>query len=321
MSVEVLERLLSDAIGDLHGEISSRSDSAEMSCLDCSKSIGEKSKYVVCRGCYFKRRRKVVKEVCIEYLGGKCTSCSSSFVHRAMDFRTTKDHKTLVAFIIKGSTPKTIAEEVSKCELLCSNCNRIGDSESDIEYTHHLEDLRDTITSATLTLEEKLQIVLTALSEKFHSVGRSAAETSDEICTVDGCSRSVMVKPYCGAHYHRYKRNISFDKPIRNNYRNGSICLDCKDDRKVVSKWSRCVSCYEKLRRRVVKLVCVMHLGNKCSECLETFPVELYDFHHLRDKTISVGRLLSNKAAMTIASEVDKCALICSNCHRAEHSD
>jgi hypothetical protein len=58
-----------------------------------------------------------------------------------------------------------------------------------------------------------------------------------------------------------------------------------------------------------------------CMSCKERHPACL-DFHH-RDpmqKTLSVGVLICRCAAMdTILEEIEKCDVLCSNCHRKLH--
>lgn len=77
---------------------------------------------------------------------------------------------------------------------------------------------------------------------------------------------------------------------------------------------------YEVLKRRAVK-----YKGGKCSRCGKTFPLACYDFHHTNpsNKAHSICRLISNMAKWSrIEAELDKCILVCANCHRIiEHGD
>lgn len=90
---------------------------------------------------------------------------------------------------------------------------------------------------------------------------------------------------------------------------------DCRD--------SYCISCrikYTNERSRSIKAQCVEYLGGKCKKCgLKTENYEIYDFHHRdpsqKDITISKRRLAFN----TLKSELDKCDLVCANCHRIIH--
>lgn len=62
-------------------------------------------------------------------------------------------------------------------------------------------------------------------------------------------------------------------------------------------------------------------MGGGCERCGETNPVCL-EFHHLdeSEKKYSVGRLISNTPSIeTVMNEVEKCQLLCRNCHRQVH--
>lgn len=57
---------------------------------------------------------------------------------------------------------------------------------------------------------------------------------------------------------------------------------------------------------------------NKCSKCGDNRWYVL-DFHHLSDKKYEVSKLIWNSTLEKIKTEIDKCILLCSNCHREEH--
>ena len=52
-----------------------------------------------------------------------------------------------------------------------------------------------------------------------------------------------------------------------------------------------------------------------CVDCGETDPVVL-EFDHLRDKAFAIGPELRNKSWESILVEVEKCEVVCANCHR-----
>jgi hypothetical protein len=54
---------------------------------------------------------------------------------------------------------------------------------------------------------------------------------------------------------------------------------------------------------------------NPCIDCGETDPVVL-EFDHLRDKSFSIGGKLTTQTWSAILAEIEKCEVVCSNCHR-----
>lgn len=78
------------------------------------------------------------------------------------------------------------------------------------------------------------------------------------------------------------------------------------------------------VRRSIVtRTVLEAKFGKACTECGETHPACL-DFHH-----VDPGQKVANVAAMRqngwtreqVLSELEKCVLLCANCHRKLHYD
>ncbi len=55
--------------------------------------------------------------------------------------------------------------------------------------------------------------------------------------------------------------------------------------------------------------------GKKCTDCGIIYPYFVLDFHHLQDKEWNVSKLYQ-KSRSRIKEEMNKCVLICANCHR-----
>jgi hypothetical protein len=70
-------------------------------------------------------------------------------------------------------------------------------------------------------------------------------------------------------------------------------------------------------KRKVVKLWSIKYLGGKCAVCgYDRCPVAL-DFHHIRGKKeFSVGDIGYSRSWKKLKQELDKCVLLCANCHR-----
>ncbi len=73
--------------------------------------------------------------------------------------------------------------------------------------------------------------------------------------------------------------------------------------------------------RRNMKLQAIKMLGGKCSICGYNRCIDALEFHHKdpkqKDFKIGAGNTISWKE---YKSEVEKCILVCSNCHKEIHS-
>ena len=73
-------------------------------------------------------------------------------------------------------------------------------------------------------------------------------------------------------------------------------------------------------RRRAVKQKAVDYLGGECSNCGYNKCIGSLDFHHLdpkeKDLNYSLFKTIFNKR---LTDELDKCILLCANCHRELH--
>lgn len=77
---------------------------------------------------------------------------------------------------------------------------------------------------------------------------------------------------------------------------------------------------YSSERRRDIKRQAVEYMGGNCVDCgLKTDKVEVYDFHHLDPTTKDFSVFQNAKSFRTIRPELDKCVLLCANCHRIRH--
>ncbi len=69
-------------------------------------------------------------------------------------------------------------------------------------------------------------------------------------------------------------------------------------------------------RRRKIKTLAIEFKGGKCQVCgYDKYPGAL-DLHHLRDKKFGIGDKGYTRSWEKIKEELDKCLLVCSNCHR-----
>ena len=85
---------------------------------------------------------------------------------------------------------------------------------------------------------------------------------------------------------------------------------DCKD----------CRATRQQQIRRTSKVRAIEYKGGKCENCGGVFHYAAFDFHHVNPEEKEI-----NPSAMRHWSwdrqkaELDKCVLLCANCHRIEH--
>ena len=79
-------------------------------------------------------------------------------------------------------------------------------------------------------------------------------------------------------------------------------------------------------RKLEMKISAITYKGSKCEDCGIAFPVyppNVFDFHHINpdEKEHGLNQLLRRRRSITgdVKEELDKCVLLCSNCHRMRH--
>lgn len=146
----------------------------------------------------------------------------------------------------------------------------------------------------------------------------------------DGCSVRMISekigKSYTAVRYQLAKFGLKtkFDKFGRTK----DECRDCGDKLTAKNKYRSqnrkiCKVCVNKLRviqLKENKQKLVDYKGGKCESCGYDRCVTALDFHHLdpKEKEFTIG---SNKGKSweALKVEVDKCAMVCANCHREIH--
>jgi predicted HNH restriction endonuclease len=73
-----------------------------------------------------RKRRKKVRQMAVEYKGGKCQVCGYDKCTKALEFHHIKGAEKDFGISDRGYTRslKKIRDELDKCILLCANCHR-----------------------------------------------------------------------------------------------------------------------------------------------------------------------------------------------------
>lgn len=103
---------------------------------------------------------------------------------------------------------------------------------------------------------------------------------------------------YCTKHQEEYSTYSSGHK---------YVCKKCCTER--VSE-----------RRRELKRLAVEYKGGKCEDCGYCKSVSALEFHHVdpSQKDFAIGTI-GSRSFEKLKVELDKCKMLCANCHREEH--
>ena len=100
------------------------------------------------------------------------------------------------------------------------------------------------------------------------------------------------------------------------------VCVACCVARNKLSREKNRAAYNQKSneRRHERKKRMIEYKGGKCLDCSGQFHWSAMDFHHLDSTTKhrDPGLLMGNTDE-TLKKEVDKCVLLCANCHRIRH--
>lgn len=123
-----------------------------------------------------------------------------------------------------------------------------------------------------------------------------------------------------------FKSLDSFPKDVRQTDSRAGKCRECTNKaamRRYYNNHEQRAKQYATQRERIIsrKVKAVEYLGGVCKDCGGSFPPCVFDFHHLdpKEKEYSPS-FLKNCTWEKFKKELDKCVLLCSNCHRIRHN-
>lgn len=152
--------------------------------------------------------------------------------------------------------------------------------------------------------------------------------------SVNGKVRNLQNRKYCikcspfGEHN---TRKIDKKSPLEVNKK---FCPRCKKEKLGNEFYKRrsdkdfspyCKECSKEeviCRQRKFKKKCIDYKGGECSECGFSTCDAAMEFHHLdpSKKDFSISRLKLTSFDNRVIKELDKCILLCANCHRMVHT-
>lgn len=155
------------------------------------------------------------------------------------------------------------------------------------------------------------------------------------LITIDGKIRNLKNRKYCLICSPYGKHNT---KKLHNTEENfipheKSKCFICKTYKpnnhfyirknrknKLSAYCKECIKIFTIKKQKEIKNKCIEYKGGKCSICGYDKCSSALDFHHINpnDKTKSIS-VMKSKSFEKLKSELDKCILLCKNCHFEVH--
>jgi hypothetical protein len=123
------------------------------------------------------------------------------------------------------------------------------------------------------------------------------------------------------------KKNKNLDSFNKDKYRRdgfGCVCKACKKAARRNYYLANKDTIIKKQReKRIECQEWVRHYKKECKTCGESHPACL-DFHHIGNKEAGIAKMIHKKnineeLKRKILIEIEKCEVLCSNCHRKLH--
>jgi hypothetical protein len=125
------------------------------------------------------------------------------------------------------------------------------------------------------------------------------------------CSRCGEARPSSefGWKDRARGRRDAYCRPCRRAY--GRAYYRANRDRRVQQDADR----KRAVRLERTRLLLEHFAGHPCVDCGERDPLVL-EFDHLRDKAFNIGQHLTHRSWQAVLVEIEKCEVVCANCHR-----
>ena len=98
-------------------------------CEICKNKTNGKGGWNLCAKHFKAKRYQVIKDVLIKEMGGSCQRCGGVFYRSVYDFHHIGKKNDSPSDVLYGGSIEKIANELSRCILLCANCHRMEHSD------------------------------------------------------------------------------------------------------------------------------------------------------------------------------------------------
>jgi hypothetical protein len=146
-------------------------------------------------------------------------------------------------------------------------------------------------------------------------------------------TRKIAIKMNCSQTNVSYWMSKHGLKAICSQNKTEKFCPRCQENLKISLFYQRrgkiggsvyckrCTNSQATERQKSFKLKCAEYKGGKCSNCGYSKSLSALEFHHIisEEKDFSISKKRSLTFDNSIKKELDKCLLLCANCHREEH--
>ena len=159
---------------------------------------------------------------------------------------------------------------------------------------------------------------------------RNCGKEFKQLVVIDGIQRNLAKRQYCLDCSPFGKRNRKILEKTHSD--SSKFCPRCDETKPLQDfypkKSTGYVSCYckkctnlqSKERQWKFKKRCLEYKGGKCTECGYDRSIAALDFHHSDPDAKEFGiSQLRFHVFEAVKQELDKCVILCSNCHRELH--
>lgn len=144
-------------------------------------------------------------------------------------------------------------------------------------------------------------------------------------CSIDWCENPHKANGFCAAHNRRNDRGTDMNKPLRTVIRSKMGMEKRKHGVGAYRDGCRCDICYEEnsiagieRRTKIYMIVAKIKLERGCMDCGYNLYSCALEFDHRPGevKELTVGSSAGSASLDRILAEIEKCDVVCGNCHQ-----